>query len=133
MSLILIYRTLAQDLHQQYNSLPDFLRWDPQSSLIGSTWEDRLLIDLHLEYLYNHFLLYRLLEKRTNIQSDKIIGISLDIMNAILSLVDKTHEHHSMIRNVTWSVCSNAPETNPLGVCSRVPQYCEYSIKSLQD
>lgn len=113
MSLILIYRTLSQDLHRQYNGLPDFLRWDPQSSLTGSTWEDRLLIDLHLEYLYNHFLLYRLLEKRTSIHSDKIIGISLEIMNAILSMVDKTHKHHSMIRNVAWSVCSNTPKTKP--------------------
>lgn len=96
-------RQLSQDLHRQYQELPGFLRWDPNEPTKGAR-DDRLLIDLHLEYLYNDFLLYRILAKRTNIQPERIISVSLEIMRALLSMADKTFEYPTMRLNVSWIV-----------------------------
>jgi hypothetical protein len=66
--------------------------------------DDRLQIDIRLEYLYNDFLLHRNLFKKTKLASDRIISVSLEIMSALLSLVARTLETQMSKYMVSWNV-----------------------------
>ncbi|KAJ5937502.1 Transcription factor [Penicillium verhagenii] len=93
---------LSQELHQQYEDLPDYLHWD----FIGHSSDDRLRIDIRLEYIYIDFLLYRNLFKRMKISPDRIVSVSLEIMTVLLSLVARTLEIPTARRNVSWNLCN---------------------------
>lgn len=66
--------------------------------------DDRLQIDIRLEYIYNDFLLYRNLFKNTKRSPDRIISVSLEIMSAMLSLVARTLETSMSKYMVSWNV-----------------------------
>ncbi|KAJ5183839.1 Transcription factor [Penicillium capsulatum] len=96
---------LSRELHQLYNDLPAFLHWSSDSEFKGSYVDDHLLFNLNLEFLYNDFLLYRLLAKRTKTQPDGLITTSLKILNALLSMVAKVHRYPIIGWDVAWHLC----------------------------
>lgn len=101
-------RELSQELHQLYDDLPAFLHWSSEGGDSTSSYvDDHLLFNLNLEFLYNDFLLYRLLAKRTKTQPDRIITTSLEILNALLSMVAKVHRYPIIGWDVAWNVSRN--------------------------
>jgi chromatin structure-remodeling complex subunit RSC3/30 len=70
--------------------LPAFLQWNPDSdgSLVSRVEED-LLFEVHMEFLYNEFLLYRTLAQRTETEPEAIIDISQRILSAVIMMVSK--------------------------------------------
>lgn len=66
--------------------------------------DDRLQIDIRLEFIYNDFLLYRNLFKKTKLSPDRIISVSLEIMSAMLSLVARTLETQMSKQMISWNV-----------------------------
>ncbi|KAJ5660607.1 hypothetical protein N7507_007058 [Penicillium longicatenatum] len=98
---------LSRELYQQYENLPDFLRWNSIGRyMTKDAPDDRLQIDIRLEYLYNDFLLHRNLFKKTKLAPDRIISVSLEIMSALLSLVARTLETQMSKYMVSWNLCN---------------------------
>lgn len=98
-------RALSRELHQQYDNLPDFLRWNSIGRyMTKDAPDDRLQIDIRLEFIYNDFLLYRNLYKKTKLSPDRIISVSLEIMSAMLSLVARTLETQMSKQMISWNV-----------------------------
>lgn len=98
-------RALSRELHQQYDNLPDFLRWNSIGRyMTKDAPDDRLQIDIRLEFIYNDFLLYRNLFKKTKLSPDRIISVSLEIMSAMLSLVARTLETQMSKQMISWNV-----------------------------
>lgn len=98
------FRELSRELHQLYDSLPAFLHWSSEGDLRSSYVDDHLLFNLNLEFLYNDFLLYRLLAKRTKTQPNEMITTSLEIVNALLLMVAKVHRYPVIGCDVAWNV-----------------------------
>lgn len=107
-TMLISARELSRELHQLYDDLPTFLHWSPEGSdSMDSYVDDHLLFNLNLEFLYNDFLLYRLLAKRTKTHPDQIIAISLEILNALLSMVAKVHRYPIIGWDIAWNVSRN--------------------------
>ncbi|KAJ5591965.1 uncharacterized protein N7459_002334 [Penicillium hispanicum] len=96
---------LSEELHQTYEQLPAFLHWQPKGGSKRPSMDEPLLFDLHLEFLYNDFLLYRLLAKRTHTHPEGIISISLEILNAFLSIVARVHREPILGWDIAWNLC----------------------------
>jgi hypothetical protein len=86
---------LSSDLLEENDnlreSLPSFFQWKPEGDggNAVSVIEDRLLLALHLDLLYNEFLLYRTVQKWTRGQPGAIIKTSCEMLSALLSMVSK--------------------------------------------
>lgn len=83
-------RNLSHESRQERQLLPEFLHWNPDSdgSVISRVEED-LLFEVHMEFLYNDFLLYRTLAQRTDTEPEAIIDISREILSAVIMMVSK--------------------------------------------
>lgn len=70
-------------------SLPNFLQWSSEGYLdvAAPIVEDRIVFSLHLDILYNDFLLYRTIQKWTHTQPGAIIETSREMLSALLSMV----------------------------------------------
>ncbi|EAW12286.1 putative chromatin structure remodeling complex protein RSC3 [Aspergillus clavatus NRRL 1] len=68
--------------HQWRSDLPSFLHWtaDANNPDLGS---------LHLEFLYQDFLIYQTVAKRTGKKHDSLISTSLEIVSCCLELVSR--------------------------------------------
>jgi chromatin structure-remodeling complex subunit RSC3/30 len=85
--------------------LPDFLHWRPEGGQAAvSRVEELLLFEIHVDFLYNDFLLYRTLGQRTQTQPQEIIGISREILKALIMMVSKRARYGESITNTGWAV-----------------------------
>jgi chromatin structure-remodeling complex subunit RSC3/30 len=100
-------RNLSHESRQERQLLPEFLHWNPDSdgSVISRVEED-LLFEVHMEFLYNDFLLYRTLAQRTDTEPEAIIDISREILSAVIMMVSKKirsgHSVNGHIGNVVY-------------------------------
>lgn len=97
-------RNLSRELSRQYRQIPQFLQWEHRSENKESLIGYRLVQDLYLEFLYNDFLLHRILAKRIQTQSERGIAISLEILTALISIISWTHQNHAMGWDASWNV-----------------------------
>ncbi|PWY82157.1 hypothetical protein BO70DRAFT_336493 [Aspergillus heteromorphus CBS 117.55] len=80
---------ILQTSHRVWASLPSFLHWKQDlEDHPGLNATENAVIYLHLDYLYNDFLLYRILSKRTNTWSEDLVQVSHEILGGVLSLVE---------------------------------------------
>ncbi|KAJ5100108.1 hypothetical protein N7532_007109 [Penicillium argentinense] len=88
-------------------SLPSFFRWKPEGDggNAVSVIEDRLLLALHLDLLYNEFLLYRTVQKWTRDQPGAIIKTSCEMLSALLSMVSKFTRLGHPIFDMGFNLC----------------------------
>ncbi|KAJ5618987.1 Transcription factor [Penicillium lagena] len=97
---------LSQESHKTYQELPIWLHWTPNIGYpTPSALQDNILFDLYLDFLYNDFLLYRILAKRTQTQPDAIISASCKILNASLSMLTKIAKLKAPGWDIGWHLC----------------------------
>ena len=80
-----------QKSHQTWASLPAFIRKVQDSedyTRIPGCSQESILGQINLEYMYNRFLLYLILSKRSNNWSPDLIQVSHEILSEILNHID---------------------------------------------
>jgi hypothetical protein len=98
-------REISQQSHKMWKDLPEFLHWKPgMETLIASDYDAGLLMSLHLDYLYNDFLLYRILAKRTEARSETLIAVSRDILSTLLVFISNGSRSVRAGCDVGWNV-----------------------------
>lgn len=80
--MLALNRAVLKRAHQWRSDLPSFLHWtaDANNPDLGS---------LHLEFLYQDFLIYQTVAKRTGKKHDSLISTSLEIVSCCLELVSR--------------------------------------------
>ncbi|KAF2489730.1 hypothetical protein BU16DRAFT_597224 [Lophium mytilinum] len=74
--------------HEMWNSIPEHLRYE------HSSWDDELvpsgvcfkLVLAHLAYLFNEFLIQKLLDKRPLAQNQAYLSVSMELLATVLTL-----------------------------------------------
>ncbi|EAW20247.1 putative C6 transcription factor [Aspergillus fischeri NRRL 181] len=87
-----------------WDELPGFLRWRPGSA--SSEDSGSLLIPLYLDFLYNDFLLSRLLVRRSQTESDALINVSQTILGTALDLIGREIASGTGTYNIGWNASS---------------------------
>ncbi|KAJ5090208.1 hypothetical protein N7532_008892 [Penicillium argentinense] len=97
-------KDLPQRIEEVWESLPPFLhrRHDPDESSGIANVKESVYLQAHLDYIYDQFLLYRILSKRLNIWSPDLIKASHDILSEILLLVDTRIQMMRLSPEITW-------------------------------
>lgn len=95
-------RQVSENSRRTWEELPSFLRWRPGS--VNSEDSGSLLIPLYLDFLYNDFLLYRLLVRRSQNESDALINISQSILGTVLQLIGREIAAGTGTYNIGWNV-----------------------------
>ncbi|OOG00623.1 hypothetical protein ASPCADRAFT_202457 [Aspergillus carbonarius ITEM 5010] len=94
---------VSQQSHKTWNDLPGFLRWRPGDS---DSNDSSVLVPLYLNFLYNDFLLYRVLVRRSQSGSEGLISVSQNILGTILELIGKEIGSRTGTYNVGWNASS---------------------------
>jgi chromatin structure-remodeling complex subunit RSC3/30 len=85
--------------------LPAFLRYKPEmEDTLEADQSTALLLSIHLDFLYNDFLLQRILVKRTETRSEALIAISREILNIVLVFVSKSNRSMRANCDLGWNV-----------------------------
>ncbi|KAF7184142.1 hypothetical protein CNMCM7691_004701 [Aspergillus felis] len=93
----------------------NFLRWRPGSANLDNSGS--LLIPLYLDFLYNDFLLYRLLVRRSQNESDSLINVSHNILGTVLELIGREVASGCGTYNIGWNTSSfGIPATGVLAI-----------------
>ncbi|PWY88237.1 C6 transcription factor [Aspergillus heteromorphus CBS 117.55] len=95
---------VSQQSHKTWNDLPGFLRWRPGAS--DSNGHTNVLVPLYLNFLYNDFLLYRVLVRRSQSGAEGLISVSQNILSTILELIGKEIGSRTGTYNVGWNASS---------------------------
>ncbi|CAG8122121.1 unnamed protein product [Penicillium olsonii] len=97
---------LIQESRRLKQGLPDFLQWTPDGDIAGiSKIEDSFLFELHSEFLYNDFLLYRTLGRRTHTQPPELLETSREVIKALISMVTKIIRCGHAMSGTGWVLC----------------------------
>ena len=97
-------RAVSRESEQMRLALPDFLHWNPEHDSSLSAYDDNVLFQLHLDFLYSSFLLYRILDRRTQTQSDGLIKASRDILSGLIQMVAKINRAGKPPVDIGWDV-----------------------------
>ncbi|KAJ5719976.1 hypothetical protein N7493_006854 [Penicillium malachiteum] len=99
---------LVQQSELSWASLPSFLhqRNDPEapSSAGLLICEHSIYLQLHLDYIYNKFMLYRILSKRLNIWSPDLVKVSQEMLGEVLMLIDTRVRDMKLAPDLSWVV-----------------------------
>lgn len=71
---------------------------------VVSRVEYDILFDVHIEFLYNDFLLYRTLGKRTQTQPEAIVGIAREILKALIIMISEKVRSGHPIKDTGFNV-----------------------------
>ncbi|CAI7588873.1 unnamed protein product [Penicillium viridicatum] len=97
---------LSRESRQLRQELPEYLRWRPDIDVAAvSRVEYDILCDVHIEFLYNEFLLYRTLGKNTQTQPEAIIDIAREILKALVIMISEKIRSGHPIKYTAFSVC----------------------------
>lgn len=99
-------REVSQQSHKTWNDLPGFLRWRPSDP---DTNDSSVLVPLYLNFLYNDFLLYRVLVRRAQSGSEGLVSVSQNILSTILELIGKEIGSRTGTYNVGYNVRAVTP------------------------
>ncbi|KAF9253849.1 transcriptional regulator family: Fungal Specific TF [Penicillium roqueforti] len=97
---------LSRESRQLRQGLPEFLHWKPNidGALISKVEYD-LLFEVHIEFLYNDFLLYRTLGKRTQTQPEEVLGIAREILKTLVIMISQKTRSRQPIKDIGLNVC----------------------------
>lgn len=95
-----------QQSHETWLGLPSFLhkRHDPEESSQVPNVKESVFLQIHLDYIFNEFLLYRILSKRLNTWSPDLVKVSHQVLSEILLLVDSRIRVMSLTPDLSWVV-----------------------------
>ncbi|KAJ5708555.1 hypothetical protein N7488_008356 [Penicillium malachiteum] len=99
---------LVQQSELTWASLPSFLhrRHDPEvpSPAKVLPCEHSVYLQLHLDFIYNQFMLYRILSKRLNVWSPELIKVSQEILGEVLFLIDTRVRNMTLTPEISWVI-----------------------------
>ncbi|KAJ6015273.1 hypothetical protein N7540_009864 [Penicillium herquei] len=99
---------LVQQSERTWASLPSFLHRsnEPEAPSPAEllTCEHSVYLQLHLEYIYNKFMLYRILSKRLNIWSPDLVKVSQEILGEVLLLIDTRVRDMKITPELSWVI-----------------------------
>ncbi|PKX91111.1 putative C6 transcription factor [Aspergillus novofumigatus IBT 16806] len=96
-------KQVSDNSRRTWDELPSFLRWLPGSA---SSDDSGSLIPLYLDFLYNDFLLYRLLVRRSQTELDALINVSQNILGTALQLIGRKIAWGNGTYNMGWNASS---------------------------
>ncbi|KAH2916818.1 hypothetical protein KXW25_007573 [Aspergillus fumigatus] len=97
-------KQVSDNSRKTWDELPGFLRWRPGSASSGDSGS--LLIPLYLDFLYNDFLLARLLVKRLQTEADSLINVSQAILGTVLELIGRELASGTGTCSIGWNASS---------------------------
>lgn len=118
--IVKIIREISRQSHETWDDLPGFLRWHNGS--VVSRDSESLLIPIYLDHLYNDFLLYRVLVRRTQVELATLIDISQRMLSTVLELIGKEIRSGTGIYNIGWNV-SSFTGSKTLAQCEEIITY----------
>ncbi|KAH8697906.1 hypothetical protein BGW36DRAFT_379643 [Talaromyces proteolyticus] len=100
-----ISETCAEYEHLRSN-LPPVMQWRP-SHFSGSRTMDQhteFVANMHLEFLNNDFILYRVLVKRTGKGKEKLLKVAREMLAATLAIVSRNSQTRDNCDSI-WNLC----------------------------
>ncbi|KAJ5731558.1 uncharacterized protein N7483_006066 [Penicillium malachiteum] len=101
-------KELLQQSELTWASLPSFLhrRHDPEAPSAAEllTCEHSVYLQLHLDYMYNKFMLHRILSKRLDIWSPDLVKVSQEILEDVLLLIDTRVRSMKLTPELSWVI-----------------------------
>ncbi|KAJ6133834.1 hypothetical protein N7523_000156 [Penicillium sp. IBT 18751x] len=92
---------LLQQSDQVWSKLPFFIREGHDPSEVRDIPES-IFLQVHLDYIFNRFLLYRILSKRLNIWSPDLVMVSHEVLRDILLLVESRIRAMKASGELSW-------------------------------
>lgn len=108
-------RELLQQSHQAWSGLPQFLHRPQDYATYGLDFKQSVFLQLHLDYLYDQFLLFRILSKRQNTWSSDLVKVSHEILSEVLLLIESRVRSMRLTPELSWVVsysCSTPRSTS---------------------
>ncbi|KAJ5100700.1 hypothetical protein N7456_006752 [Penicillium angulare] len=81
-------------------TLPPFLQRKDNPQLLSQF--PSVYLQLHLDYIYNRFLLYRILSKRLDIWSPDLVKVSIEILDEVLLLIGHRISVAKLSPELSW-------------------------------
>ncbi|GIJ90576.1 hypothetical protein Asppvi_009535 [Aspergillus pseudoviridinutans] len=106
-------KQVSENSRRTWDGLPSFLRWRPGSANLDDSGS--LLIPLYLDFVYNDFLLCRLLVRRSQNESDSLINVSQNILGTVLELMGREIASGSGTYNIGWN-CLTTKQASSFGI-----------------
>ncbi|GFF99318.1 C6 transcription factor, putative [Aspergillus udagawae] len=97
-------KQVSDNSSRTWEELPSFLSWRPGSANLDDS--GALLIPLYLDFLYNDFLLYRLLVSHSHNESDALVNVSQNILGTVLQLIGRVIASGTGTYNIGWNASS---------------------------
>ncbi|KAJ5948345.1 hypothetical protein N7466_001360 [Penicillium verhagenii] len=92
---------LLQQSHEAWSGLPSFLH-QTQDEILD--FKHSIFLQLHLDYLYDQFLLFRILSKRQNTWAPELVKVSHEILSEVLLLVDGRIRTMRLTPELSWVI-----------------------------
>ncbi|KAJ5925817.1 hypothetical protein N7454_007327 [Penicillium verhagenii] len=90
---------LLQQSHEAWSGLPSFLH-QTQDEILD--FKHSIFLQLHLDYLYDQFFLFRILSKRQNTWAPELVKVSHEILSEVLLLVDGRIRTMRLTPELSW-------------------------------
>lgn len=103
------HRELLQQSRQAWLGLPPFLHRPQNYAKYGLDFKQSVYLQLHLDYLYDQFLLFRILSKRQNTWSPDLVKVSHEILSEVLLLIESRVRSMRLTPELSWVVSSSYP------------------------
>ncbi|KAJ5523717.1 hypothetical protein N7494_010367 [Penicillium frequentans] len=97
-------KELLQQSHQAWLSLPPFLHRPQDYATYGLDFKQSVYLQLHLDYLYDQFLLFRILSKRQNTWSPDLVKVSHEILSEVLLLIESRVRSMRLTPELSWVI-----------------------------
>jgi chromatin structure-remodeling complex subunit RSC3/30 len=105
--LLTLLRELLQQSRRAWLGLPPFLHRPQDSASYDLDFKQTVFLQLHLDYLYDQFLLYRILSKRQNTWSPDLVKVSHEILSEVLLLIESRVRSMRLTPELSWVVRSS--------------------------
>ena len=96
---------MTERLANMWKELPETVRYDPDCWNSGQPYHEcyvRLLI--HLDYLYSHFLLQRVLMKHSQSDISVLLNTARELLSTVLTLASQRDRLWLYQSDIAWNV-----------------------------
>lgn len=99
------YRGISRRCHLAWEALPNHLRYTPQCWDGSPAAVCLMMIISHLAYLYNDFLIQRLIAGKNNPRGNTaLLAVSAEILSTVLTLGTQREQMVDLRPDFTWTV-----------------------------
>lgn len=103
--LTVISRDILRRQESAYRAFPSYLRDRPDRWISERlTAENYFQISIHLDPIYNEFLLHRALVKRLHVGPTELIRVSRSVLSPLLTLCGQRHQQGVYANDLPWLI-----------------------------